>query len=409
MTQSQPANEEVDVTAIAAGGDGIGRLGDGRIVFCEGALPGERVAIAVHDVRRDFARARVVEVVVAGGARRTPPCPHLARGCGGCTWQHIRPDHQPILKADIVRDALRRIAHRPDLAVSVGGAVSEGGYRTSVRLSVDGGGRPAYRKRHSHAELAVDSCLVSHPLLAELIAEGRFPGASEVGLRVGARTGERMAWADARGKPVLPPGTRYGRDAAVGEVVFGRRWHISAGAFFQSGPEAAETLVSSVLRAVGDGRGTGGDARRTVVDLYAGGGLLGGSIAAAGGVDRLVAVESNRAAVGDARINLAEFDAEVVGVDVARLDVASFAGAAPDVVVADPARSGLGPAAARVTAGLGAPTLVLVSCDPASLARDVVLLAGQGYDLETVEVLDLFPDTFHVETVSRFGKMGDRR
>jgi len=397
MAGSQPVSEEVVVTGIATGGDGIARLADGRVVFCEGALPGERVGIAVREMRRDFARASVVDVVVASEARRSPPCPQLARGCGGCTWQHVRPEHQPFLKADIVRDALRRIAHRPDVPVTVGGAVGEVGYRTSVRLSVDRAGRPTYRRRRSHTELAVDSCLVSHPLLAELIVEGRFPGASEVGLRVGARTGERMAWTNGEATPTLPLGTRYGHDAAIDELVGGRRWRISAGAFFQSGPGAAEMLVSSVLRAIGAERGT-------VVDLYAGGGLLGGSIAAAGGADRLVTVESNRAAVQDARTNLAEFGAEVI-----HADVASYAGNPADVVVADPARSGLGPAAARSAAALGATTLVLVSCDSASLARDAVLLTALGYALQAVEVLDLFPDTFHLETVSRFGKVEDRR
>jgi 23S rRNA (uracil1939-C5)-methyltransferase len=397
MQRAQPVSEEVDVTGIAKGGDGIARLGDGRVVFCEGALPGERVGITISEMRRDFARARVVDVVVPSAARRAPPCPHLARGCGGCTWQHVRPEHQLILKSDIVRDALRRIAHLGDVPVSTGAGVREVAYRTNVRLSVDDAGRPAYRKHRSHDELAVDSCLVAHPLLAELIVDGRFPGATEVGLRVGARSGERMAWADGRVTPVLPPGTRFGADAAIDELVWGRRWRISAGAFFQSGPDAAEILAASVLRAAGEVRGT-------VVDLYAGGGLLGGSIAAAGGVDRLVAVESNRAAVADARINLAEYGAEVVA-----LDVASFAGDPADLVVADPARSGLGPAGARAASRLGASTLVLVSCDPASLARDAILLAGFGYALDTVEVLDLFPDTFHVETVSRFGKIEDRR
>ena len=387
--------EVVTVQSVAAGGDGIARLADGRVVFCEGGLPGEQVAVTVTDLRRDFGRAVVADVLEASDARRPEPCPYVAAGCGGCTWQHVRPAAQAGLKADIVRDALRRIARLPDVEVTVApperGTVPERGYRTSLRLAVDRDGRPAYRRRHSNSPIAVDACLVAHPLLAELVTEGRFPGATEVGLRVGAATGERMAWADrTEGRARVPRGTRIGRGEAIHEVVAGRRWRVSGGSFFQSGPQAAEVLVASVLAAAGPVAGT-------IVDLYCGGGLLGGSLAAAHPGSVLVGVESNAASAGDARVNLGDLDAEVV-----RREVAAFPPRPADLVVADPARSGLGPGAAAATAALNAPTLVLVSCDPASLARDARILGPLGYRLESVEVLDLFPDTFHPEAVSRF-------
>lgn len=394
--------EVVTVTGVAAGGDGIARLADGRVVFCEGGLPGEQVAIRVTDRRKDYARAVVVEIIEASSGRREAPCPHVGRGCGGCTWQHVLPEHQLELKARIVGDALRRIARRPDIVVRTGKRVAEEGYRTSLRLAVDATGRPSYRRRHTNDPLGVDSCLVAHPALADLVAHARFPGAGEVGLRVGAATGERMAWTDReQARAQVPEGTLLGQEAAVHELVAGRRWRVSGGAFFQSGPRAAEILVASVLAAWRGSESDRGSAR-TVVDLYAGGGLLGGSIAGAGDVGRLIAVESNLAAVGDARVNLADLDAEIV-----HRDVAGYRGGPADLVVADPARSGLGPSAAEAVAAIGAPTLVLVSCDPASLARDTRILAARGYDLEAVEVVDLFPDTFHTETVSRFRAAGD--
>lgn len=387
--------EVVTVQSVAAGGDGLARLADGRVVFCEGGLPGERVTVTVTDLRRDFGRAVVTDVLQPSDARRPEPCPYVAQGCGGCTWQHVRPPAQVRLKVDIVRDALRRIARLPDVEVAAApperGSVPERGYRTSLRLAVDRAGRPAYRRRHSNSPIGVDACLVAHPLLAELVTEGRFPGATEVGLRVGAATGERMAWADRSYGPArVPEGTRLGRGEAIHEIVAGRRWRVSGGSFFQSGPQAAEMLVASVLAAAGPVAGT-------IVDLYCGGGLLGGSVAAAHPRAALVGVESNAAAAADARVNLADLGAEVVG-----REVAAFPARPADLVVADPARSGLGPGAAAATAALGAPTLVLVSCDPASLARDTRVLGPLGYRLESVEVLDLFPDTFHVEAVSRF-------
>lgn len=133
---------------------------------------------------------------------------------------------------------------------------------------------------------------------------------------------------------------------------------------------------------------------------YAGVGLSASVLGAARGV-RVVAVESEPAAVADARVNLADVDAEVVASEVGRWDPVRA-----DVVVADPARSGLGRPGVAAVAATGAPRLVLVSCDPASLARDTTLLAAAGYRLAAVTLVDAFPDTFHVETVSRFDRTG---
>jgi tRNA/tmRNA/rRNA uracil-C5-methylase (TrmA/RlmC/RlmD family) len=394
----------VAVTGVAAGGDGLGRLDDGRVVFCEGGLPGEMVAVEITDSRRDFARARVVEVRSASPARVDPPCPHVARGCGGCTWQHVAAGHQPALKVAIVTDALRRLAHLPDAPVTAGAAVPMEGYRTSARLAVDPGGRASYRRRRGHDTVEVDSCLVAHPLLEELIVSGRFPGATEVVLRVGARTGERLASPDrlaaggkGRGRADVPPGTHVGRRSFVHEEIAGRRWRFSAASFAQTGPEAADLLVVAVGRAA---RGASGP----ILDLYAGVGVLGGSLAASDEAwDGLVAVEGSVPAIADARANLADVPhARVVGGDVAEaLATGPLEGFVPGIVIADPSRSGLGPGVVDGIATLGPPVVVLVSCDPAALGRDAGLLVRSGYALERVEVLDLFPGTFHVECVSR--------
>jgi 23S rRNA (uracil1939-C5)-methyltransferase len=363
------------------------------VVLCEGGLPGERLTVDVVDSRRDFVRVRVREVLVAARERVAPPCPHVAEGCGGCTWQHVAAGAQPRLKADIVADALRHLGHLAVVPV-VGPGLPLAGYRTSVHLGVDGDGRPAYRRRHAHATVAVGSCLVAHPLLEELLVESRFPGARTVKLRVGAHTGERLAVADRlSAPPQVPAGTMTSAGAAVVEEIAGRRWRLSASSFAQSGPDAWEAIIGAVRRAA---RGAAGG---TVVDLYAGAGVLGGAVVAADG-GRLVAVESHAAAVRDARANLADLPARVVHAEVARARLGLRS--PPDLVVADPARAGLGPSAARAVAALGAPVVVLVSCDPASLARDARLLGSAGYRLEAVEVLDLFPGTFHVEAVSRF-------
>jgi 23S rRNA (uracil1939-C5)-methyltransferase len=194
----------------------------------------------------------------------------------------------------------------------------------------------------------------------------------------------------------------------VHELVAARRWRVSAGSFFQSGPDAAEVLIGSVVRALGDALGGGGH----LVDAYCGVGLLGGAVVAAAPAGlRLTAVESQQTAVADAAANLADLDARVVRAEVA--DAAAWraggSDAVVDAVVADPARPGLGRSAAAAVSECRAPVVVLVSCDPASLARDTTLLAGHGYALTRAEVVDLFPHTFHVETVSRFELVGVAR
>jgi 23S rRNA (uracil1939-C5)-methyltransferase len=389
----------LEARAVAAGGDAIARDADGRVVFVEGALPGESVLAEVVEEKRDYSRARVVEVVTPSPGRVTPPCAGVAAGCGGCQWQHVEPGVQARLKRDVVVDALRRIA-RVDASVVAADVpvVPAEGYRTTLRLAVEDG-RAVYRQRHGHEAVVPERCVVAHPALEELVVHGRYGQAREVVLRVSAATGERLVVARPTAAGVAVPADvlvvgaderQRLRRAAVNESVAGRRWRVSAESFFQSGPAAAELLVGAVREAVGAAGGA-------VVDAYAGIGLLGGSLPE---VDRLVAVEQGASAVRDARHNLADHPAHVVQAEVAAWD-ASSAGPV-DVVVADPARPGLGRSAATALARAEAGRFVLVSCDPASLARDVRLLDGLGYSLAGVQVLDLFPHTFHVEAVARF-------
>lgn len=368
---------ELTATGVAAGGDAIARDAGGRVVFVEGALPGEVVRVVLTEERRDFARARVVEVVTASPDRVEAPCAAFARGCGGCPWQWVAVPAQRRLKRDIVVDALRRLARLPDppVADDVPG-VADRGYRTTVRVAVKDG-KAAYRMRHSHELVTVeDGCLVAHSSVEEILRHATISTTDQEG---------------GGGDVVIR--------AAEGATVAGRWWHVSPGSFFQSGPEAAELLVTAVRSAAGDALRDGG----ALVDAYAGVGLLGGSLAAARDDVRVVALESSATASRDARRNLADLDAEVVRGDVARWDGASVAPAA--LVVADPARAGLGKRAVAALAATEAPVFVLVACDPAALARDVGLLAGAGYRLEGVQVLDLFPHTVHVEAVARLVKL----
>ncbi len=405
--------EDVAVTGIAAGGEGVGRLEDGRAVFVRGALPGERVRVAVTEERNRFARAALVEVLDADPGRVTPPCPQVEAGCGGCDWQHVAPRLQRELKARIVDDALRRIGRLDPLESTPGPELPVEGWRTAVRALVDDDGRAGFRLRHAHDPLAVGpgGCLVAHPLVDEVLRDGLFPApVREVTVRAGARTGERLVvCTPAIGDSRVPEGVPLvgadelaaGHRAWIHEVVAGRRWRISAASFFQSRPDGAEALVEAVLAAVGptavgpaadEGAAPAGAA---VVDLFSGVGLFAGVLGERTG-RRVVAVESNRSAVADARINLADLD----GARVVRADVRRWRPSPASVVVADPSRHGLGPDVVARIGATGAVALGLVSCDPGALGRDAGLLAAAGWTLDSVRLVDLFPHTAHVEVVT---------
>ncbi len=388
----------IDVTTIAAGGDGLGREAGGRVVFVPGALPGERVSVELHQQKKDFARGHLLEVLQASDDRAEPPCRFVAAGCGGCDWQHVTAAAQRRLKAAIVADALRRQAHL-EVAVDEGPELPTSGYRTTVR-GVAVGGRFGFRRRASHDVLEVGPCFVADPLIDELIVGGTFPD-GEVVLRAGARTGERLAIVHGHTSTVtLPDDVRVvssaelssGRRAWYHEEVAGFRWRISARSFFQARPDGAEALVDAVRAAADAALPPAGH----LTDLYGGVGLFARTLQSGGPV---TLVEDSASSAADARVNLADLDARVV-----RADVDHWGASPADLVVADPPRQGLGAKAILRIAATHTPRLVLVSCDPAALGRDAKLLAGAGYDLVSCQLVDLFPHTSHVEVVSRFDR-----
>ena len=257
--------------------------------------------------------------------------------------------------------------------------------------------------------MTLDHCLVAHPSLDEMVAEGRFGDAAEVTLRVGAATGERLALvAPTADRVSLPPDVLVvgadelaaGRRAWIHDEVAGRRWRISAGSFFQSRPDGAAALVETVRAAAGDALAApAGCTPRTLVDAYGGVGLFAGALLAGREGWRAFLVEESRSSAADARVNLADLDTKIVTTRVERLRAPHA-----DLVVADPARDGLGARAARVFASIAAPRLVLVSCDPAAAGRDVKLLGSLGYHPVESVLVDLFPHTHHTEVVTRLDR-----
>ncbi len=387
---------ELTPEKMVAGGDALARDADGRVVMVDGGIPGERVQVEITSAKKSFARARVVEVLDPSTDRTSPPCRHVNAGCGGCEWQHITPAAQRRLRRDIVVDALVRIGKVSDATerVSEAALLPAEDFRTDVRVLIRKG-RPAFRRAGSHDPVAVDSCVVAHPLIEDLIRTAHFGGVTEAELRCGTRTGERLV--------IAYPTTRYlelpddvvsigaddlerGGNAVYVEAAAGRRWRISATSFFQTRTDGADVLAEVVGAAVPD------EATR-VVDLYSGVGLLAGTVARNG--REVLALEGNPAAVKDAKHNLANDAVTVVRGDVARWD-----GSPADVVIADPSRAGLGAGVVDRIARSAPGRVVLVACDAAALGRDVSLLGAAGYSLTTATPIDLFPHTSHVEVVA---------
>ena len=396
-------NEQVRFERLVAGGDALGHLADGRVVFVPGALPGELVDVQITQAKKDFARGTVASIVEPSPHRVVPPCEHVARGCGGCSWQHLDVAQHMEAKVAIVREALRRNGKIETLEVTAGGFVPPTASRTTLRMAVTPDGRLGFRRGGSHDVIDTPTCLVAHPLLNEFIGDVRVTGATEATLRCGVATGEVGIWLhDEDGEDVpgatvtgLPSHVVVGRKAMLHEVVQGVSLQVSMASFFQASQVAAELLVSAVNDAAGDAALSG--EYGPIIDAYGGVGLFTATL-----VDTdipVVLVESNPSACSDARSNLHDHDVSIEQIAVEQWRVQDAG-----LVIADPARNGLGAMGVNAIVATEAKRIVLVSCDAVAGARDIRLLLDAGYACEGVTVLDLFPNTPHVEVVSSFSR-----
>lgn len=390
---------------MAHGGEAVARH-DGKAYFVPGAIPGETVRADVVRDKGNWARTSLLDVVAASSERVEPPCPHFEL-CGGCQWQYMSIDAQTHWKRNIIRGQLQHLGKLVDPDVRT--TISPGppfGYRNRMDFKVVDG-KPALNAAKSHDLVGLDVCHLLHPALAEVFTRlGDLSGVRTLTMRTSATRGESLVvvtgdlpqqhaeWGAAVAH-------RSGRNlqSVVGkthlyEDVAGVPLRISGTAFFQNNTAGAEILVAEVRKAA---QLTEQD---VLLDAFAGGGLFAATLGAA--VDNVLAIELSDAAVSDLRHNLRANDVQAQVVPGRFEDVIESVDEPWSVAVVDPPRTGLGDDGVAAVTATGPTRIVYVSCDPASLARDVRYLADYGYRLEWARPVDLFPQTFHIETVARF-------
>jgi len=425
------------IDKLIYGGNGLARLpaddkGPGKAVFLPFVLEGERVEAGITEQKPGFARARAEKILEASPQRVQPDCPYFGQ-CGGCHYQHASYDHQLQIKSAILRETFRRVAKLElDREIRVH-ASPPWNYRNRTRLRIRT--RPfvlGYNRLRGSELLAVEQCPISSPLINRAIAALWELGRAD---RVSADIREIELFANADDTRLLAEltvqeaGWWHGRKSDVAQFAIALRtavpeitgiavfhavgpgeieteeipaelreafaaqhlvyatgsasFQVSAGSFFQTNRFLIDELVDLV---------TADRSGDYCLDLYAGTGLF--SVALAKNFREVRAVESSPFSFHDLMRNCPQ------NVRLHQESVEDFLGESErDMVVVDPPRAGLGEKVARALLATGAPRITYVSCDPATLARDLVVLMASGYRIEEVHLVDLFPQTFHIESM----------
>jgi 23S rRNA (uracil1939-C5)-methyltransferase len=406
---------DVTLTTLAYGGAALGRLEDGRAVFVPFGLPGERVRLRLTEEREHFARAAIAEVLEASPERIVPKCRHFGI-CGGCHYQHMPYASQLRAKSEILRDQLTRIGHveKPNVAEAVG-AARPWNYRNQIQFQLDPQGRLGFIAASGPGDgetvLPIAECHLpaeSIQALWPLLQLDASAGIERVIVRAGS-DGELMLVLKAATPE--PPELEVEAEISVvhvydGDVVvqagedhvrlrlLDRDFRVSPTSFFQVNLDVAEKLVRHVLDSIPE-------TSDTIVDAYCGVGLFSAFLAPL--CRRLIGIESSASACEDFAANLDEYEnvdlyEDVVERVLPTLDVH------PDLVLVDPPRAGLARGVIDELVRLAPHAIIYVSCDPPTLARDCARLLAAGYALDKITPFDMFPQTYHIESVSVFRK-----
>lgn len=411
-----PSNlHELTLTAAAYGGEALGRLDDGRAVFVPFAMAGERVRVQLVEERGRFARGKVVELLNASPERIAPRCKHFGV-CGGCHYQHMPYEQQLATKAEILRDQLARIGHIQNPPVEPAVASEPWNYRNQVQFHLTAAGKVGYvRAEAGRAEtgrvLAIEECHLPEAPINTLWPQLEFEveaGIDRVSIRAGIDDDLLMTLeTETAGAPEVETQADisvahlFGGNAAVLQGrdyvmmrVLERDFRVSAASFFQVNTQMAGKMVQHVLASLPA-------ALTTLLDVYCGAGLFSAFLASR--CDRLIGVESEAAACEDFAINLDEFENVELYEDAAERALPAL-DLKPEAVLLDPPRAGVEREALEAVVRMSPRRIVYVSCDPSTLARDAERLIHNGYRLGNVTPFDLFPQTYHIESISLFDR-----
>lgn len=425
----RPGHAETTILNIEKpiyGGNFLARS-EGKAVFVPLTLPGEQARVRMVEEKRGYASAEIDELMTAAPERVSPGCLHFGL-CGGCQYQHAGYETQLQWKLAVLRETLERSGVTPLAEIGVI-AGQPWAYRNRIRLAFDEAGRPGYRGRRSHSVVPIAECPIAAPLLVEaalasaeivrslapllrpaeialfcdpneaaMLASVFAPNPSNAGFdafaralqeRIPALAGVQLLFENNRNERVQPPRiiAQWGANSLAYRAA-GFDYRVDHGAFFQVNRWLVDPLVARVTAA-----------RKGALawDLFAGVGLFARKLTA--GFERVVAVESAPAATQALAANLKGTTGSTMRANTLDFLGRNRTGERPELIVADPPRTGLGADITALLAELSPPEMVYVSCDPATLARDLRALLATGYEIDSMVLADLFPQTFHLETV----------
>jgi len=408
---------ELTLEKLTYGGDAMGRLPDGRAIFVPFALPGERVRVRLTEEKKSFARGELAEILDGAKERITPRCRHFGV-CGGCHFQHLPYQEQLEAKTEILRDQLVRIGkiESPFVATMVA-SPSEWKYRNHVQFHLTENGKPGYVNANGNQVFEIEECHLIDETLSPIWPQLGFEpesGIERVSLRAGDENDILLTLESDSPEPPeleLEAGISVAHlyednvviMAGEGHIVIrvlGRDFKVSSASFFQVNTPMAEKMVKYLLATLPVSPSD------TLLDIYCGAGLFSAFFAPR--VGKVIGIESSASACSDYEINLDEFD-----------NVDLYEGAAEDILaglvariegvriaIVDPPRAGIDRRALDALMELGPQAIAYVSCDPSTLARDAKRLIEGGYALKQVMPFDLFPQTYHIESIFFFDKNG---
>jgi 23S rRNA (uracil1939-C5)-methyltransferase len=379
-----PTEETLTIEKLVYGGDGLARL-HGKVVLTPYVLPGEVVRAEVERVKSDLFRGRLIQVTSPSASRVSPPCPFFLH-CGGCHYQHAESSFQVEQKRLILQEALRRVGKiefNGEIQTIAGEAW---GYRNRAQLHIENGS-VGYFEHGSHSLCPIDHCAIASPALNNAIAKLNGHVLPRVTTTVELFTNEIETQFHVWDR--LPAaGYRLFESLGTSGPIDYDGFRVSPDSFFQVNRFLIEALVQC---AIGDRGGN------WAVDLYAGVGLFSARLAER--FKKVTAVESSRRAFQDLQFNIDRHALPVIAENKPTEEFVAGLDQTPELILADPPRTGLGKEVVRELVRIRAPQLTIVSCDPATLARDLHGLLAGGYRIEEITMVDLFPQTFHLETV----------